>query len=67
MIRSRDVLIQKIEAHMRATKMSPARLGREAVGDPKFVFQLWEGREPRQRTVDRVVSYLERQPRGHRP
>lgn len=54
------MLILQIEAHMRATKMSPARFGREAVGDPKFVFQLWEGREPRQRTIERVSSYLQK-------
>jgi hypothetical protein len=39
--------------------MAPTRFGREAVGDPKFVLQLRDGREPRQRTVERVLRYME--------
>ncbi|MEA3049561.1 MAG: hypothetical protein QOG84_1397 [Sphingomonadales bacterium] len=52
------MLIERIEAHMRALKMSPSRFGREAVGDPRFVFSLWEGRVPRRATVARVLAYL---------
>jgi hypothetical protein len=52
------MLIERIEAHMRALKMSPSRFGREAVGDPRFVFTLWEGRVPRKATVARVLAYL---------
>ena len=52
------MLIERIEAHMRALKMSPSRFGREAVGDPKFVFSLWEGRVPRKATAARVLAYL---------
>ena len=39
--------------------MPAARFGREAMGDPRFVFDLRNGREPRQRTVDRVLAFLE--------
>ncbi len=39
--------------------MPPTRFGREAIGDPKFVFQLREGREPRSATVRRVLDYLD--------
>jgi 2,4-dienoyl-CoA reductase-like NADH-dependent reductase (Old Yellow Enzyme family) len=38
--------------------MAPTRFGREAVGDPKLVFQLREGREPRRRTIIRILDYL---------
>jgi hypothetical protein len=52
------MLIERIEAHMRTTKMSASRFGREAVGDPRFVFDLWEGRVPRRETAARVLAYL---------
>ncbi len=53
------MLLQRIEKHLRAKRMPPTRFGREAVGDPKFVFELREGREPRSRTVARVLRYLD--------
>jgi hypothetical protein len=39
--------------------VAPARFGRDAVGDPRFVFDLRKGREPRPRTIARVLAYLE--------
>jgi hypothetical protein len=39
--------------------MPAARFGREVMKDPRFVFDLRNGREPRPRTVDRVRSYLQ--------
>lgn len=39
--------------------MPPARFGREAVRDPRFVFDLRNGREPRPQTIDRVRAFLE--------
>ena len=39
--------------------MPAARFGREAMKDPRFVFDLRNGREPRKRTVERVRAYLE--------
>ncbi len=55
------MLLQRIEKHLRARRMPPTRFGREAVGDPKFVFELRDGREPRSRTVARVLRYLDAQ------
>ncbi len=55
------MLLYRIEKHLKAKRMPPTRFGREAVGDPKFVFQLREGREPRERTVRRVNAYLDRE------
>jgi hypothetical protein len=31
------------------------------MGDPRFVFELRRGREPRPRTVNKVLAYLQRQ------
>lgn len=53
------MLLQRIERHMQRTKMAPTRFGREALGDPQFVFQLRHGREPRSKTVQRVLDYLD--------
>ena len=53
------MLLERIERHMQTKKMAPTRFGRDAVGDPQFVFQLRQGREPRARTVQRVLDYLD--------
>jgi len=41
--------------------MSPTRFGRRAVGDPRFVLDLREGRRPRARTLKKVEEYLRKQ------
>jgi hypothetical protein len=53
------VLLVRIEKHLKARRMPPTRFGREAVGDPCFVFDLRDGREPRSKTVARVLRYLD--------
>lgn len=58
------LLLQRIEVHLRTRRVSPARFGRDAVGDPCFVFDLRDGREPRTRTIVRVIAYLEAIERG---
>lgn len=39
--------------------MPATRFGREAVRDPRFVFDLRRGREPRPGTIERVRAFLE--------
>jgi len=58
------MLLHKVEQHMRATRIPPTRFGRESVGDPRFVFDLRAGREPRTQTVEKVLRYLDRRQRG---
>lgn len=53
------MLLERIEKHLKARRMPPTRFGREAIGDPKFVFNLRVGREPRSTTVKRVLDYLD--------
>jgi hypothetical protein len=55
-------LLKDVEKYLHAHRISPARFGREAMKDPRFVFDLRAGREPRVKTVHRVRAYLE-QPR----
>lgn len=51
-------LLRQIERHLRATGIKPTRFGREAVHDPRFVFDLRLGREPRAETEQRVRAFL---------
>ena len=52
-------LLRDVEKFLRASQISAARFGRNAVRDPRFVFDLRKGREPRLETVNRVRAYLE--------
>jgi len=48
-----------VEKFLKTSNMPAARFGREAMGDPRFVFDLRRGREPRASTIERVRSFLE--------
>lgn len=52
------MLIRKIEAFMRRTKMPQTTFGRLATNDPRFVFDLHKGRVPRPRTERRVEHFM---------
>ena len=52
-------LLREVENFLRHTKVPAARFGREAMGDPRFVFDLRNGREPRPRTIARIRKFLE--------
>jgi hypothetical protein len=54
------MILDRIDLYLRRSKISPSRLGREALGDPNFVMNLRDGRQPRQATLDRVLAFLER-------
>jgi hypothetical protein len=51
-------LLSTIEKYLRRSNTPPTRFGREAVGDPRFVLDLRNGREPRPATVRRVSAFL---------
>ncbi|MFG1364684.1 hypothetical protein [Xanthobacter versatilis] len=48
----------EIEAFISKNGIAPTRFGKEAVGDPKFVFDLRQGREPSWRTAERVKAFM---------
>ena len=52
-------LLREVEKYLRRSDVPPTRFGREVVGDPRFVFDLRNGRDPRPATVARVRAYLE--------
>jgi len=52
------MLIRKIEVFLRRTGMRATTFGRLAARDPRFVFDLRDGREPRARTERRVEHFM---------
>lgn len=56
---------QAVESCIAATGMTPTTFGKEALGDPTFVFELRRGRSCGLKTVDRVMAFIEAQgPQG---
>lgn len=56
-------LLWRIERYLRRSATPPTRFGREAMGDPRFVFDLRKGRQPRPPTAARAAAWLDRQER----
>lgn len=54
------MLLLRIERYIRSRRVPPSRFGRDAMGDPQFVFDLREGRNPNRRTKSKVDAYLDR-------
>jgi len=52
-------LHRRIEQYLRRSGVAPTRFGREAVRDPRFVFDLRNGREPRAHVAGRVHAFLD--------
>ncbi len=57
---------QSVETFIASRGWSPTRFGREIAGDPLFVFDLREGREPRSETREKIVRAMQAQ-REKRP
>ena len=55
------MILDRIDHYLRTTRSTPSRLGRDAVGDPNFVTNLRDGRQPRQSTLERVIAFIERE------
>ncbi len=53
-------LLLRIERHVRAGRIPPTRFGRDAMGDPQFLFDLRGGRVLQQRTIRKLSAYLDR-------
>ena len=50
---------RRIDLYMRRTRTSPSRFGREAVGDPRFISDLRNGRELGEKMVARLSAWLD--------
>ena len=51
-------LVRTIDRHLRRTGQPPTRFGREAVGDPRIVGDLKNGREPGPAMVARIEAFI---------
>jgi hypothetical protein len=51
-------LLLIVERHLRRSAKAPSRFGRDVAGDPRFVFDLRRGREPRPATSARVLAFI---------
>jgi len=51
-------ILRKIENFLRNTGMAPTRFGRDAVRDPRLVFDMRNGREPTPRMVRRIEHFM---------
>ena len=54
-------LMRRIERFLKHEQMAPTRFGREAVGDPRLVSDLKNGRELRETTAARILAWLDAQ------
>lgn len=54
-------LHERIEKYLKRSGFPPTRLGRLALNDPCFVFDLRKGREVGERTAAKVHAWLDRQ------
>ena len=52
-------LLRDVEKFLRHSGTAATRFGRDVVGDPRFVLDLRNGREPRPLTAARVRAYIE--------
>jgi len=50
--------LRKIERFLRNTQMAPTRFGRDAVRDPRLVFDMRNGREPTPRMIRRLEHFM---------
>ncbi len=54
------MLIRSIEKFLRQHEMAATKFGRLAAHDPRFVLDLRMGREPRDRTEQRIQGFMAR-------
>lgn len=52
------MILRQIEKFLRDTGMAPTRFGRDAVRDPRLVFDMRNGREPSGRTTKRLEHFM---------
>ncbi|APG91116.1 MULTISPECIES: hypothetical protein [Sinorhizobium] len=48
-----------VETFIADRNMTPTQFGKQFAGDPLFVFQLRDGREPRTQTRERILQAME--------
>jgi sulfate adenylyltransferase subunit 2 len=59
--------LSEIERFLETAGLDPTSLGKQALGDPSFVFDLRKGRSPSTRTIDKVRNWIAQQKSATRP
>jgi len=54
--------VEAVETYLRESGMSAFQFGLTVMNDPKFVYDLREGREPRRKTQQRVINWINENP-----
>ena len=52
------MIVREIEKFLARTGLAPTRFGRLAASDPRLVFDLRNGRDPRKRMVRRIEHFM---------
>ena len=64
---SADTFLAEIESFLAKSALDPTALGKGALGDPSFVFDLRKGRSPSTRTIDKIRSWISEQGTSEMP
>lgn len=59
-----DAFRDTVERFITEKEMTPTQFGKQFAGDPLFVFQLRDGREPRTQTRQRILGAMKAVPSG---
>ena len=59
--------LSEIERFLESAKLEPTALGKQALADPSFVFDLRKGRSPSTRTIDKVRGWIAQQKANSAP
>jgi homoserine dehydrogenase len=59
-----EKFLAEVEAYLTARDLTPTAFGNKAAGDPNFVFDLREGREPRRVTIAKVRAFMDEENRN---
>ena len=55
---STSAFLAEVEAYLAISALDPTALGKNALGDPSFVFDLRKGRSASTRTIDKIRSWI---------
>lgn len=55
-----EIFQSEVERYLKTTGLTPSAFGDKAAGDPNFVFELRNGREPRRATMAKVRAFMDR-------
>ena len=64
---SASAFLVEIEEFLAKSNLDPTALGKNALGDPSFVFDLRKGRSPSMRTIDKIRSWIAAQGTSEMP